>query len=81
MPTFKKSMYLERLALMNFCFSIDLEGSMPQMGQQIIRLGMLIGNFVNPLGLAFHNLIRGTFVGLRIKSMGKTLYCITGQPI
>jgi hypothetical protein len=42
---------------------------------------MLIGNFGDPLGLAFHNLIKGTFVGLRIRYVGETLYYIIGQPV
>jgi hypothetical protein len=40
---------------------------------------MPLGNFGDPLKLAFHNLIKGAFVGLQTKSMGETLYYIISQ--
>jgi hypothetical protein len=36
-------------------------------------------NSGDPLGLAFHNLINGTSIKLQTKSMGESLYCITGH--
>jgi hypothetical protein len=42
---------------------------------------MLIGNFGDTLGLVFHNLIGGTFVRLRTRFVGETLYCIIVQPV
>jgi hypothetical protein len=32
MPTFQKSMYLDSLEFINFSFSIDLDASLPQIG-------------------------------------------------
>jgi hypothetical protein len=45
----------------------------------IRRLGTLVSNFGDPLGLAFHNLIISTSTRLQTKFVGKTLYCITSQ--
>jgi hypothetical protein len=59
MPTFKKSTYLDSLKLISFSLSIDLDASLPQNGQYKTRLGTLVGNFGEPSGLTFHNLIRG----------------------
>jgi hypothetical protein len=50
-------MYLDSPTLINFSFSIDLNASLPQIGGHGTRLGVLVGNFGDPLELAFYNLI------------------------
>jgi hypothetical protein len=60
--------------LINFCFSIDLNASLPQVGGHGIRLGILVGNFGDPLGLAFYNLII-----LQTLYVGEILYYIIDQ--
>jgi len=77
---FPDSTYLNNLTLINFSFSIDLNASWPQIGQYGIGLGTPIGNFGDPSTLAFHNWIRGPYVGLQMLSVNETLYCITSQP-
>jgi hypothetical protein len=44
------------------------------------RARNLVGNFGDPSTLAFHNWIRGPYVGLQMLSIGETLYYITNQP-
>jgi hypothetical protein len=75
-PTFQKSMYLDSLTLMNFSLSNDLDTSLPQTGWYGARLGILVGNFGDPFGLAFHNLISGISIRFQTKSVGKILYNI-----
>jgi hypothetical protein len=57
-------MYLDSPTLMNFFLFIDLDTSLPQIGQYGIGLGTPIGNFGDPSRLAFHNLISGASIGL-----------------
>jgi hypothetical protein len=64
MPTFSKSTYLDSPNLINFFLSIKLDASLPQIGWYKIRLGTPVGNFGEPFGLAFHNIIDGPFIGL-----------------
>jgi hypothetical protein len=64
MPTFQKSTYLDNPKLINFSLSIDLDTSLPQIRWYRIGLGILISNFGEPFGLAFHNLIRSPSIGL-----------------
>ncbi len=73
-------MYLDSLELINFFLSTNLNASLPQIGWYRIGLGTLVGNFVEPFELTFHNLIRGPSIGLHTRSVGETLYCIIGQP-
>jgi hypothetical protein len=49
MPTFQKFMYFDSPKLMNFCFSVDLQGSMPHVGQSGTGLGVFVSNFGDPL--------------------------------
>jgi hypothetical protein len=64
MPTFQKSMYLDKLKFINFSLSINLDASLPQIGWYRIGLGILLGNFGETFKLAFHNLIRSPSIGL-----------------
>jgi hypothetical protein len=64
MPIFQKSTYLDSLKLINLFLSIDLDTSLPQIGWYRIGLGSPIGNFGEPSGLAFHNLIKGPSIRL-----------------
>jgi len=79
MTTFQKSTYLDIPKLIKFSFSIDLNASLPQIGWYKTGLRILVGNFGDPFGLTFHNLIRGPSIELHTRSMGETLYCIIGQ--
>jgi hypothetical protein len=63
MPTFQKSTYLDSPKFINFYFSTELDASLPQIGWYRIGLGTLIGNFGEPFGLIFHNIIGGPFIG------------------
>jgi hypothetical protein len=64
MPFFQKSTYLDSLKLINFSLSIELDASLPQIGWYKIGLGILVGNFGESFGLAYHNIIDGPFIGL-----------------
>jgi len=57
-------MYLDSSTLMNFSFYTYLNASWPKIGQYGTRLRILIGNFGDPLGLIFQNLIGGPSIGL-----------------
>jgi hypothetical protein len=65
---------------MNFSFSKDLNASLPQIGQYGIGLGIQVGSFGDPSKFDFHNLIGGSYVGLRTLFMVEILYCMIGQP-
>jgi hypothetical protein len=75
-PTFQKSMYLDSLTLMNFSLSNDLDTSLPQIGQYRTGLRILVGNFGDPFGLTFHNLISGISIKFQTKYVGEILCCI-----
>jgi hypothetical protein len=79
MPTFPKSTYLDSPELINFSLSINLDASLPQIVRYRIGFGTTLGNFGEPSGLAFHNLIGGPSIGLHTRSMGETLYYIISQ--
>jgi hypothetical protein len=64
MLTFQKFTYLDSPKLINFSPSINLDASLPQIGQNRIGFGIIVGNFGEPSRLAFHNLIEGPSIGL-----------------
>ncbi len=72
-------MYLDSLKLIIFSFSTNLDASLPRIGWYKTRLGTPIGNFGELSRLAFHNLIKGTSIGLHTIYVGETLYCIINQ--
>jgi hypothetical protein len=72
MPYFQDSTSLDSSTLIKKFLSTDLNASWPQIGQYGIGFGTLVGSFGDPLGLTFHNLIGGLFVGLQMLSMGET---------
>jgi hypothetical protein len=80
MSTFQKSTYLDSPKFIKKTLSIDLNASLPQIGWYRTWLGTLINNFGELFGLAFHNLIESPSIGLHIRYVGETLYCIIGQP-
>jgi len=57
-------MYLDSPEFINFSLSINLNASLPQIGQYGIGLGTLVNNFSEPFGLTFHNLIGDPSIGL-----------------
>jgi hypothetical protein len=65
---------------MNFFLSTNLDTSLPQIRRYGIKHDTPIGNFSNPFGLVFHNLISGASIRLQIGFVGKTLYYITDHP-
>jgi hypothetical protein len=77
MPTFYKSTYLDSPKLINFPLSIELDASLPQIGWYKIGLGTLVGNFGEPFGLAFHNMINAHLLDSTHDLVGETSYCIT----
>jgi len=70
-------MYLDSLTLMNFSLSTYLNASWLKIGQYGTRFRILIGNFGDPLGLIFQNLIGGPSMGLQTLYLGEILYNIT----
>jgi len=65
---------------MNFSLFINLDTSLPQIGQYGTWLRTPIGNFGDPSRLAFHDLINGASMKLQTGSVGETLYYIIGHP-
>jgi hypothetical protein len=72
-------MYLDSPTLMNFSLSNDLDTSLPQIGRYGIGLGILVGNYSDPFGLAFHNLIGGISIRFQIGYVEEILYFIIGH--
>jgi hypothetical protein len=52
-------MYLDSPELINFSFSTGRNASLPQIGWYKTGVGTTVGNFGEPCGLAFRNLIGG----------------------